>query len=53
MNLVIYVSITAHILLNDKTNINGIENFWKQAKHHLRQFNDIPKEHFEAVFEGV
>jgi len=26
--------------------INGIENFWSQAKRHLRHFNGIPKEHF-------
>jgi len=26
--------------------INGIENFWNQAKRHMRKFNGIPKEHF-------
>ena len=26
--------------------INGIENFWNQAKRHLRRFNGIPKAHF-------
>ena len=26
--------------------INGIENFWNQAKRHLRQYNGIPREHF-------
>jgi len=31
----------------DKQNhINGIENFWNQAKRHLRRFNGIPKMHF-------
>ena len=30
-----------------KTNhINGIENFWNQAKRHMRRFNGIPKERF-------
>ena len=30
-----------------KTNpINGIENFWNQAKRHLRRFNGIPKDQF-------
>ena len=29
-----------------KNHINGIENFWNQAKRHLRRFNGIPKEHF-------
>ena len=34
-------------LFADKINhINGIENFWNQAKRHLRKFNGIPKEHF-------
>ena len=26
--------------------INGIENFWSQAKRHLRRFNGIPKDRF-------
>ena len=26
--------------------INGIENFWNQAKRHLRKFNGVPKAHF-------
>jgi len=26
--------------------INGIENFWNQAKRHLRRYNGIPKAHF-------
>ena len=26
--------------------INGIENFWSQAKRHLRRYNGIPKAHF-------
>ena len=26
--------------------INGIENFWSQAKRHLRRFNGIPKDSF-------
>ena len=34
-------------LFADKHNhINGIENFWNQAKRHLRKFNGVPKEHF-------
>jgi transposase len=27
--------------------INGIENFWNQAKRHLRKYNGIPKQHFK------
>ena len=31
----------------DKQNhINGIENFWNQAKRHMRKFNGIPAKHF-------
>lgn len=34
-------------LFADKTNhINGIENFWSQAKRHMRKFNGVPEEHF-------
>ena len=34
-------------LFADKHNpINGIGNFWNQAKRHLRKFNGIPKAHF-------
>ena len=29
-----------------KNHINGIENFWNQAKRHLRKFNGVPKVHF-------
>ena len=29
-----------------KRHINGIENFWNQAKRHMRKFNGISKEHF-------
>ena len=30
-----------------QNHINGIENFWNQAKRHMRKFNGVPKEHFE------
>ena len=34
-------------LFADRQNhINGIENFWNQAKRHLRRFNGIPKDNF-------
>ena len=26
--------------------INGIENFWNQAKRHLQKYNGIPQAHF-------
>ena len=31
--------------------INGIENFWNQAKRHLRKYNGIPKEHFHLYLK--
>ena len=50
VNLAIFASITARILLKIN-HINGIENFWNQAKRHLRKFNDIPKEYFERYLK--
>jgi transposase len=36
----------------DKHNhINGIENFWNQAKRHLRKYNGIPKQNFELFLK--
>ncbi len=31
---------------DDRNHINGIENFWSQAKRHMRRFNGIPKAQF-------
>jgi transposase len=31
--------------------VNGIENFWSQAKRHLRGYNGMPKAHFELFLE--
>ena len=42
-----HVRINHSKLFADKQNhINGIENFWNQAKRHLRKFNGIPKQNF-------
>ena len=30
----------------ERNHINGIENFWNQAKRHLAAYNGIPKSHF-------
>jgi transposase len=39
-------------LFADKHNhINGIENFWNQAKRHLRKYNGIPKQHFHLFLK--
>ena len=35
----------------DANHINGIENFWNQAKRHLRRYNGIPKEHFHLFLK--
>lgn len=34
------------LFVNERNHINGIENFWNQAKRHLRRFNGIKKENF-------
>jgi transposase len=31
--------------------INGIENFWNQAKRHMRKFNGIPRQHFHLFLK--
>jgi transposase len=34
---------------DQKNHINGIENFWNQAKRHMRRFNGVPKDHFHVT----
>ena len=36
----------SEIFANKHNHINGIENFWNQAKRVLRKYNGIPKNHF-------
>lgn len=36
----------SELFADEKNHINGIENFWNQAKRHMRKFNGVPKEHF-------
>ena len=31
--------------------INGIENFWNQAKRHMRKFNGVPRNHFNLFLK--
>lgn len=31
--------------------INGIENFWNQAKRHMRKFNGVPRENFNLFLK--
>jgi transposase len=33
--------------------INGVENFWNQAKRHLRRYNGIPRAHFPLYLQGM
>ncbi len=37
---------TDHFVKDRHNHINGIENFWNQAKRHLRRYNGIPKANF-------
>ena len=36
----------SELFANKNNHINGIENFWNQAKRHMRKFNGVPKENF-------
>ena len=37
--------------LGSGRHINGIENFWNQAKRHLRKYNGIPRHHFHLFLK--
>ena len=39
------------LFANKHNHINGIENFWNQAKRHLRKFNGVPREHFHLFLK--
>ena len=41
----------SELFADSKNHINGIENFWNQAKRHMRKFNGIPKEHFHLFLK--
>ncbi len=36
----------AKAFVSNKRHINGIENFWNQAKRILRKYNGVPRQHF-------
>jgi len=36
----------SELFAHKHNHINGIENFWNQAKCHLRKYNGVPKVHF-------
>ena len=35
----------------ERNHINGIENFWSQAKRHMRRYNGVPKDHFHLFLK--
>lgn len=39
------------LFANKHNHINGIENFWNQAKRHLRKYNGIPKKNFDLFLK--
>ncbi len=39
------------LFADQKNHINGIENFWNQAKRHMRKFNGVPAKHFELFLK--
>lgn len=41
------------LFVNKTNHINGIENFWNQAKRHMRKFNGVPKSHFYLYVNGA
>ncbi len=41
----------SRLFAKKKNHINGIENFWNQAKRHMRKFNGIPREHFHLFLK--
>ena len=41
----------SQLFAKQHNHINGIENFWNQAKRHMRKFNGIPREHFHLFLK--
>jgi len=41
----------SHPFADKQNHINGIENFWNQAKRHMRKFNGAPKAHFSLFLK--
>src|SRR5687767_9916577 len=38
-------------LVNGRANITSTENFWNQAKRHLRRYNGVPRQHFHLFLK--
>lgn len=41
----------SQLFAREQNHINGIENFWNQAKRHMRKFNGVPKENFGLILK--
>jgi transposase len=41
----------SELFAEDANHINGIENFWNQAKRHMRSYNGIPQQHFHLFIK--
>ncbi len=41
----------SRLFADKKNHINGIENFWNQAKRHMRKFNGVPSQHFSLFLK--
>lgn len=41
----------SHLFAQKQNHINGIENFWNQAKRHMRKFNGVPRQHFNLFLK--
>ena len=41
----------SQLFAQNANHINGIENFWNQAKRHMRKFNGIPQQHFNLFLK--
>lgn len=41
----------SELFADEKNHINGIENFWNQAKRHMRRFNGVPGPHFDLFLK--
>jgi transposase len=39
------------LFAQNRNHINGIENFWNQAKRHMRKFNGVPKKNFRLFLK--
>ena len=41
------------LFAEDRNHINGIENFWNQAKRHMRRFKAFPRRGFRSISRSV